>query len=212
MGWTAGTLEKIIELTEEHLRLLASPALFEVYECFSTLEVRSIPDVAKEIHRSQAAVGVHVEALLKAGFLVEAGTRRKRARTERLFRRTVDEASANFTGKPWSYYEASIDGFAANMRRANRAHQLFKHRLFEDSKEAPFGIYLVRPMRLTREGAKQLGEALRDLHARAAEIEQKHGTDDPSQGERLYMTTMFYPTVASSQSKIKAKRKKAITD
>lgn len=202
-------MEPKIELTEEHLRLLASPALFEVYECFSSLSVRSIPDVAKEIHRSQAAVGVHVDALLKAGFLEEAGTRRKRARTERLFRRTTDEAQANFEGKPWSYYEASIDGFAANMRRANRAHQLFKHRLFDDPRELDFGIYLVRPMRLNREGAAKLTDAMRELHERAAEIEKQYGTDDPTQGERLYLTTMFYPTLASSQAKLKAKRRTA---
>jgi len=198
--------QPVLVLSLDQLRLLSSPALAEVFEAFTTHEIRSIPDIASEVHRSQAAVGVHVQALLEAGLLQEVGTRKKRSRIERLFTRTAERIVTNFEGKPDEYHEIAISSFNASMRRAQRMHELYRLRVAQDITEADFGQNLVRTMKLNREGSRKLIAAMQKLYAELEGIEEKYGATDED-GERLRLTLMFHPTVASSEAKLKGKRR-----
>lgn len=198
--------QPVLVLNLDQLRLLSSPALAEVFEAFTTHEIRSIPDIAAEVHRSQAAVGVHVQALLDAGLLQEVGTRKKRSRIERLFTRTAERLVTNFEGKPNEYHEIAVASFNASMRRAQRMHELYRLRVAQDITEVDFGQNLVRTMRLSREGSKKLIAAMQRFYAEVETIEEKFGGTD-SDGERVRMTLMFHPTVASSEAKLKGKKR-----
>lgn len=195
-----------LTLSLEQLKLLASPAVAEVFDAFTAHEIRSIPDIAAEIHRSQAAVGVHVQGLLDAGLLQEVGTRKKRSRIERLFARTAENCVTDFKGKPWEYHQIAIESFNASMRRNQRMHELYRQRVADDLSEMDFGLNLVASLRLTREGARKLHKAMHDFYLLAEDIEARHsGTANDS--ERIRLTLMFHPTVASSEAKLKKKKK-----
>lgn len=199
-----GPFEKTI-LTLDQMRALASPAVAEVFDCFSAIDARSIPDVSKEIHRSQATVGVHVDTLLDLGLVRVVGTRKKRSRTERLFSRTAHSVESSFRGATWDYYEASIEGFNAAMRRNMRGHARFKERLAADATESDFAHYNFRTVRLTREGAQRLRDEIIRLGEIASALEAEAATTLADDVERVHVTLMFYPTVASSLTKLKKK-------
>lgn len=196
---------KVVELSEGQLEVLASPAVTEVFECFSATTAHSIPDVAKEIHRSQAAVGVHVDALVAVGLLKVVGSRKKRSRIERLFVRTAHEFLTNFQDKGPSYHAAAIEGFNASMRRAARMHELYRERVEADFNDSDFGLMLARSMHLSRAGTRRLQEMLHEFYAQVKELEAADtpGTD----AERIRISLMFHPTVASSQTKLRASKK-----
>lgn len=197
--------EEVAELTEPQLKVLASPAVTEVFECFSTGVERSIPDIAKEVHRSQAAVGVHVDALVGVGLIEVVGSRKKRSRIERLFARTSAEFLTNFKDKDHSYHVAATEGFNASMRRAARMHELYRERVEADYSETDFGLTLARSMKLSRAGTKRLQQMLHNFYAEVKALEAEDAKSPEE--ERVRLTLMFHPTVASSQTKLRAIKK-----
>lgn len=199
--------EEVAELTEPQLRVLASPAVTEVFECFSTGVERSIPDIAKEVNRSQAAVGVHIDALVAVGLIKIVGSRKKRSRIERLFARTSAEFYTNFKDKGPEYHAAAVEGFNATMRRAARMHELYRERVEADYSETDFGLILARSMKLSRAGTKRLQQMLHAFYAEVKALELEDAKAPERDLERVRLTLMFHPTVASSQTKLRATKK-----
>lgn len=72
-------------------RTILSPVRREIVEALQELGPCPIADVAAACGRPADGLYQHVKVLLKAGFLVDAGTRKGRRNTERLFDAAADD-------------------------------------------------------------------------------------------------------------------------
>lgn len=193
----------LVHINLEMMELLSSAATYEVLLSFSFVEPRSIPDLALELGKSQATVGSHVSKLLKVGLIVEAGTRKKRSRTERLFVWTGRGTYHDFANQPKEYFAATSARTNALLRKYGKQYSLYMERVFHNEDDLLRGAMRWRPMLISKEGALVLREAMFEVHELAARLEAEAKAGEGSEHEHAFMITTFMPTIYSSLKRIR---------
>ena len=152
-----------LKLDTNHLRVLSSVACNEVMSAFDPFTPMSAKDVGDLINRSPASVLEHIQKLVGVGLLIEAGTRKRRSRTEQLFLPA---------GKIIRFYiqGQSPEALEAYMDRLSRKLKLTERNLSEVLKLVPldesildFLIFKTYTVTLDRERALRLKIATNEL-------------------------------------------------
>ena len=75
-----------MKLTAEQVECLSSTTRLAIFEAFSTLGESSVLEIAELIGGPPTSLYYHVEQLLKAGLLVQTGSRQANTRVELLYK------------------------------------------------------------------------------------------------------------------------------
>ncbi len=198
----------LLELTREHITVLASYAASEVFAAFNPNEPRSIREVASEIGKTSASVGEHVTKLVSTGLLVQVGTRKRRSRTESLYSHRGLATHFDLGKQPLSVIEKYIERFRGQMRLADRQHEAAQYAAHADPKFLQFFKYECQNIYATPEVAEQIKEGINKLIKET--IAANEG--DPSKREskeyvRINVMAYMLPTQVESRHRISKNQK-----
>lgn len=143
----------VLVLTLDHLRVLSSVSCNEVMSTLDAFLPMSAKDVGDIINKSPASVLEHLHKLLEVGLVIEAGTRKKRSRIERLFLPAGKVIRFQVQGQSSEALDAYMDRVRGNFRLAERNFADLLKILPEDGDISDFLIYKTYTAKLDRERA-----------------------------------------------------------
>lgn len=153
----------ILKLNTSHLRVLSSVACNEVMAAFDSFTPMSARDVGAIVDRSPASVLEHVQKLLGVGLLIEAGTRKRRSRTEQLYLPAGKIIRFYIKGQSPEALDAYMSRLRGNLKIAERnLHDVLKL-VPEEESILDFLIYKTYSVTLDRERALRLKIATDEL-------------------------------------------------
>lgn len=195
----AGQIE-LLHLNHDQVRALASPMRSEVFSTLSAQEAVAIREVAAELGKSPAAVGEHVAALVEAGLVIPAGTRKRRSRTETLYVHKALTTRFILRGQPPETVEAYLSRFRGQMRLAERQYEMAQRAVLEEPSFQSFLAYKWANAYVTPEGAERIQAAIGDLINLVQEVSVP-GSRDGTDGEpvRVTFSALLLPTQSESR-------------
>ncbi|MCU0316125.1 MAG: helix-turn-helix domain-containing protein [Fimbriimonadaceae bacterium] len=153
----------ILNLTADHLRVLASSACNEVMSSFHPHRPMSAREAGEIIDRSSAAVLEQVQKLLEVGLLIEAGTRKRRSRTEQLYLPAAKVIRFQIQGQTPEVLEAYMGRVRSKLKVTERNMASLLAIAPEDETILDFLIYKTYTLRLNRERALRMKLATSEL-------------------------------------------------
>lgn len=153
----------ILALNVEHLRVLSSVACNDVMSAFSPFTPMSAREVGEVIGRSPSSVSEHTEKLVQAGLLIEAGTRKRRSRTEQLYLPAGKVIRFQMAGQPPDALQAYMERVRGKLRATERNIANVIEVVPEDESILDFLIYKTYSVHLNRERALKVKLAVDDL-------------------------------------------------
>jgi hypothetical protein len=159
----------------------------------------SAADVGAAMGKSAQTIHYHVNELTQVGLLIVVGTRKRRARTEKLY----VHASRHFLGQgaegSAEYRKYVRKSFTSITRQMDREHSGVHQVLDHDGGIRQFHFYFRESLRLTPEAAQELRARLRAVLESAHELEAVNGEESHRVTASIYMS----PTQAESRQWLK---------
>lgn len=194
---------EILRMNHDQVVALGSVVCSEVFAAFDVRRPLSIREVAQELGKSAAAVGEQVTKLLSVGLLIEAGSRKRHARTETLYVHKGIKTRFVIEDHDWPTIEAYLHRFESQMRQLGRMHSLAQRAQHQDPSLRGFMLYKWHSVYLSPENALRIIQAMEELLELALALETKPTT--PPEGEstvRVTLATLMLPTTAESRARL----------
>ena len=180
-----GQVERL-EFDLAQITAIASFARSEVFWTFNPHEPLSVADVAQRMGKPVPTVNYHVNALSKVGLIIPVASRRKGARTEKLY---VHAGRASVgRGHPMTpeYRIQAAKGFAAILRTYIRERALL-HRVLPHRRDlADFCIFQIFSVRVRREQAIEFRREMMELL-------RKYEASESDEGVKVRVAVIAHP-------------------
>lgn len=188
----------LIQLTKEHLEVLASVPCSEVFNVVLHRTQQSIREIAKALGKSPAAVSVHIDSLVKIGLVLESGTQKRRSRIERLF--VLKAAFNRFDSREhdWAGIELFLKRFRGQLRKIERDFELAQRAARADETFRLFCTYRWSYVQLSVENAQKVRDAVSDLNDMISRLGASQSTRSDEEQIRIWVSQVMIPSASES--------------
>lgn len=199
---------ELVLLNLEQLKVLSSAAAGEVFNCLAEDQAYAIREISKEVGKSSASVGAHINNLVEAGLVIQVASRKRRSRTEALYTKKGLITRLPIGEQSDETIEEYYVRFRSVLSLIDREQRAFWKAVQVDPILKDFGRFSQSNVWLTPEQARTLKQAIADLHALAHELNEK----DPEKRAdtstvRVHLSSAFFPTLVESRARLEKPKK-----
>jgi predicted transcriptional regulator len=189
-----------LELNEKQVAALASVACDEVYSALSSIEARSVREVAEEIGKSPASVGEQLAKLVKVGLVIQVGTRKRRSRTEATYAQTALVDRVRVPERPSKIVQVYFKRFQAQMRQLVKQFDAAQKALLRDRSFVAFFMSHSRIAHLSPVDSLVVKQKVRELIQLVNELDESDPEVRRAGGHvRTTLAVQLLPTVHESK-------------
>lgn len=183
---------EVIYFTLAHVRSLTSAARSDVFWSFAADEPMSASDIAHALGKSPSSVHYHIGELVKSGLILDVDSRRKGARTERLYVHAALEFFSMPT-KDKEYRDEVSRGFNAITRQMARERAMALETIGRVPDSGLVSLFQRTSLRLSPEGAQVVFRRLQEFYRELL-------TYDEGEGNRFHISIHMNPNTQTSRS------------
>lgn len=185
---------------KKQIEAIASVACSDVYSALSSVVPKSKRELGKELGKSPASVGPHVDKLVKVGIAINAGQRKRRSRIESLYLLKAQTARFQIEGLGKTAVKNYQKRIKAQMRLFERQIEAFQDAVADDSTLGVYLTYKWRHVHVSPDGAIKIKNAIQDLVdmvARLAETDLE--AIERNEFVRVSVAGLMAPTLSESK-------------
>lgn len=192
----AGQVERL-EFDLEQIKAIASPARSEVFWGYSSREPSSVQEVAQGMNRSTGTVHYHTNELVRVGLLIQAGSRKRGARIERLYVHKGRGSFAVWFPRSDEYRRAADKGFHAIMRAIGRERAVLHRVIPHANWVGELAMFTLLSLRLSEADGLRMKSELREVLRRYEKKEDLNGI-------RIRVAAISHPDIGEMRAAYRA--------